>query len=56
MSITEPPVPIKYRNKRIYTFNEAIDLMKALDQFPTGTQINWISIDTGKPVVIGYNE
>ena len=48
--------PLKFRVKRVYTFNEAIDLMKALDKYPTGTQINWVSVKTGRPVAIGYND
>jgi len=49
--------PLEYRAKRTYTFDEAIDLMKALDKLPTNTrtQITWVSVRTGKPIIIGYN-
>lgn len=47
--------PIRDRVKRTYTLDEAVELMKVLDKFPTRERIKWVNAKTGKPVVIGYN-
>jgi hypothetical protein len=50
-------VPLQYRVKRIYTLEEAVELMKVMDKhLPTGQQIQWVDAHTKKPVAIGYNK
>lgn len=43
--------------KSTYTFNEAIDYLKQKDKNPTNIKesIRWVSVKTGKEVIIGYN-
>jgi hypothetical protein len=48
--------PIRDRAQRTYTLDEAVDLMKMLDKFPTREHIRWVNAKTRKPVVIGYNK
>lgn len=42
---------------RTYTFSEAIEMMKILDMLPSGSKrtIHWVSVKTGKKVIIGYS-
>lgn len=47
--------PIRDRVQRTYTLNEAVDLMRVLDKYPTRERIRWINAKTKKPVIIGYN-
>lgn len=42
------------RIKTTYTFLEAVEYMKLRDRYPTNTQIEWVSVKTGKRVTIGY--
>ena len=49
------PIPIQWRVKIEYTLEEAVDLMKMYDKYPTQTLIQWRSVRTGKRVSIGYN-
>jgi len=52
MAITEPP---EVQN-RCYSLNEAVNLMKEMDKYPTGSRpIKWVDCKTKKPVSIGYN-
>lgn len=44
------------RIPRTYTLNEAVELMKRMDRYATGNNINWVDAETGKPVAIGYND
>ena len=54
---TNDYTPLEFRVKRIYTLDEAVELMKVMDKvLPTGQQINWVDVYTKKPVAIGYNE
>ena len=42
--------------KGFYTQKEAFDLIRILDQFPTGDiDIRWKNATTGKPVVLGIS-
>lgn len=43
------------RTKTTYTFNEAIELMKLMDNEVTINPIQWVDTKTGKPVSIGYS-
>ncbi len=47
------PIPMQYRIKRIYTLNEAIDLMEMYHRYPTGHAWNWIDVHTRQPIAIG---
>ncbi|MBA7527660.1 hypothetical protein ES705_19838 [subsurface metagenome] len=50
------PIPMQHRVKGVYTFNEAVELMKMYDKYPTGHTWNWIDVNTRQSVVIGYND
>jgi len=47
------PIPMQYRVKRVYTLNEAVELMKIYEGHTT---INWVNVRTGQSVLIGYND
>lgn len=54
---TNDYTPLQFRVKRIYTLEEAVELMKVMDKcLPTGQQIQWVDAHTKKPVAIGYNK
>ena len=42
------------RVEKTYTFNQAIEYMKARDRHPTNGTIRWSDAKTGKKVYIGY--
>ena len=48
------PIPLQFRVKQTYTLNEAVDLMKMYDKYPTRHSISWKDARTGSPVSIGY--
>ena len=52
MSRTEPPQPIK---GKIYSMDEAVDLMKEMSNYATTQTIRWVDAKTKKPVTIGFN-
>jgi hypothetical protein len=49
MAGNEPPYPSPYRT---YTLIEACQIMEELHRYPTTRNINWVEVETGKPVVI----
>lgn len=46
---------ITRQSGKIFTFSEAIEIMKIADKFPTSNvDFNWVDAKTKKTVAIGY--
>jgi len=56
MSISETREEfITRQTGKVFTFSEAIEIMKIADKFPTSNaDFNWVDAKTKKPVSIGY--
>ena len=39
---------------KVFTLREAIEFMKELDRCATTHTVSWKSVNTGRPVAIGY--